>query len=32
MLTIEGKRLAAERHQFMVDFFDRLNNEVEGFI
>lgn len=31
MLTVEGKRLASERHQFMVDFFHRLNNEVEGF-
>jgi len=30
MLTKEGKKLAKERHEFMVDFFDRLNKEVEG--
>ncbi len=30
MLTEEGKRIAEERHKFMVDFFDRLNKEVEG--
>lgn len=30
MLTEEGKRLAKERHDFMVDFFDRMNKEVEG--
>lgn len=30
MLTEEGKRIAEERHKFMVDFFDRLNNEVDG--
>ncbi|MBN2468158.1 MAG: HD domain-containing protein [Deltaproteobacteria bacterium] len=30
MLTREGKRLAEERHAFMVAFFDRLNKEVEG--
>jgi len=30
MLTREGKRIAEERHQFMVDFFDRLKEEVEG--
>ena len=30
MLTPEGKRIAEERHQFMVDFFDRLNKEVGG--
>jgi len=30
MLTHEGKRIAEERHKFMVDFFDRLNNEVDG--
>jgi uncharacterized protein len=32
MLTQEGKRLAEERHQFMVAFFDRLNQEVEGVV
>lgn len=31
MLTHEGKRIAEERHKFMVDFFDRLNNEVDGW-
>ncbi len=30
MLTEEGKRVAEERHRFMVDFFDRLNKEVDG--
>jgi uncharacterized protein len=30
MLTGEGKLLAQARHQFMVDFFDRLNREVDG--
>ncbi len=30
MLTEEGKRLAQERHDFMVDFFNRLNQEVNG--
>jgi uncharacterized protein len=30
MCTGEGKRLAAERHRFMVLFFDRLNKETEG--
>lgn len=30
MLTGEGKRMAAGRHQFMVDFFERLNKEVAG--
>jgi uncharacterized protein len=30
MLTLEGKRIANERHRFMVEFFDRLNKEVEG--
>ncbi len=32
MLTGEGKKLAEERHEFMVEFFDRLNNEVEGIL
>jgi uncharacterized protein len=30
MLTDEGKHIAEERHDFMVDFFDRLNKEVDG--
>ncbi len=32
MMTKEGKKLAEERHRFMVEFFDRLNKEVEGLI
>jgi len=30
MLTEEGKKIAEERHKFMIDFFDRLNKEVRG--
>jgi uncharacterized protein len=30
MLTREGKRIAEERHRFMVDFFNRLDEEVDG--
>lgn len=30
MFTQEGKRIAKERHRFMVNFFDRLNKEVDG--
>jgi len=30
MLTRQGKKIAEERHKFMVQFFDRLNKEVEG--
>lgn len=30
MLTAEGRRLAAERHAFMVDFFDRFLGEIQG--
>ncbi len=30
IFTREGKRIAAERHRFMVAFFDRLNRETEG--
>lgn len=30
MLTKEGKRIAEERHDFMVAFFERLNKEVYG--
>ena len=30
MLTEEGKKIAAGRHTFMVNFFERLKQEVEG--
>lgn len=30
MLTAEGKRIAEERHEFMTQFFDRLNQETQG--
>ena len=30
MITRQGKKIAEERHKFMVDFFDRLNKEVGG--
>jgi uncharacterized protein len=30
ILTAEGKRLAEGRHRFMVEFFERLNKEVDG--
>ncbi|MFH0922661.1 MAG: HD domain-containing protein [Candidatus Micrarchaeota archaeon] len=30
ILTAEGKRMAEERHNYMVEFFNRLNEEVEG--
>jgi uncharacterized protein len=30
MLTVEGKRIAEERHRFMVGFFERLQNEALG--
>jgi uncharacterized protein len=30
MLTLQGRRIAEERHKFMAEFFDRLNKEVEG--
>ncbi|MCW4039603.1 MAG: HD domain-containing protein [Candidatus Bathyarchaeota archaeon] len=30
ILTKEGKRIANERHRFMVEYFNRLNKEVEG--
>jgi uncharacterized protein len=30
MYTTTAKQLAAERHQYMVDFFTRLNQEVRG--
>jgi uncharacterized protein len=32
MHTREGKRLARERHRFMVGFFDRLNKEARGLV
>lgn len=30
MLTRIGKNMAQERHNFMISFFDRLNQEVDG--
>jgi len=30
MFTDEGKRIAAERHEFMVEFFNRIQKEVQG--
>lgn len=30
IMTNEGKRIATERHDFMVKFFERLNEETEG--
>ncbi len=30
MTTREGKRIAAGRHRFMTEFFDRLNKETDG--
>lgn len=30
MLTAEGKRLAEGRDRFMLEFFERLNQEIEG--
>ena len=30
LFTKEGKRIAKGRHDFMVEFFDRLNKEVDG--
>ena len=32
MQTKEGKRIAEERHNFMVEFFDRINKEVDGVL
>ncbi len=32
MFTREGKRIARERHKFMVEFFERLNKEVDGLL
>ncbi|MBW2502205.1 MAG: hypothetical protein JRD39_04600, partial [Deltaproteobacteria bacterium] len=30
VLTPEGKRIAAERHEFMELFFERLEREIKG--
>jgi uncharacterized protein len=30
MLTLEGKKIARQRHQFMVNFFNTLNQEIDG--
>ncbi|MGE5329852.1 MAG: HD domain-containing protein [Deltaproteobacteria bacterium] len=30
MITQEGKRIALDRHNFMVNYFERLNQEVDG--
>ena len=32
LVTNEGKRIAEGRHQFMLDFFERMNGEVDGEI
>ena len=32
IFTREGRRIAAERHRFMVAFFDRMNRETEGLL
>ena len=32
MLTDEGRKIAEERHKYMLDFFKRLNKEVNGEI
>lgn len=32
LITSEGKRVAKERHEFMVQFFDRLNKETDAEI
>ncbi len=32
MLTNEGKRLAQSRHEFMINFFKRLDEEISGSI
>lgn len=32
MLTKSGKEIALNRHQFMVEFFDRLNDEYKGIV
>ena len=30
LFTEEGKRIAEQRHNFMVEFFERLNREIDG--
>ena len=30
MLTLTGRRIAEERHEFMVSYFDRLTDEAQG--
>ena len=30
ILTATAKNIAVERHQFMIDFFDRINAECKG--
>ena len=32
IFTSEGKKMARERHRYMVDFFDRLNQEVDALL
>jgi uncharacterized protein len=32
IITKEGKRIAKERHGYMVEFFNRLNKEVNGIL
>ncbi len=32
MLTTEGRKIAQERHRFMIEFFERLDREVEGIL
>jgi len=31
-LAKEGKKIAEERHNYMVEFFKRINDEVDGLI
>ena len=30
ILTKTGKKVALERHNYMVDFFERFNQEIKG--
>ena len=32
IFTDEGKRIAEGRHNFMTEFFNRLNKEVDGIL
>ena len=32
IITKEGKRIAKERHKYIVEFFERLNKEVKGVL